>query len=1519
MGWATRQRGAVHLWASVCAGLGAVGVVLVVAFGGVADAARTQGVSWGATEANVPFGLFESAMAARERALMELNARAGQLGLNRLLGGSTTSSQSFTTKNAALAADTNVAVGQMPTGVAVNATRAYVANSQSNSVSVIDLTLATPSVIATIPVGAFPVGVALSADGAQAYVTNYQAGTLSIISTASNTVTNTVTVGSRPNGVIRVGATVYVANLIGNSISVVDPVAATVTNTVVLGGSPLRAPSGLAANAAGTRLYASDARNGRLLVLDLTVSPPSLLSSSTVVGAFPAYLAVANGTGYVANPGSNSVSVVDLSPSPPTVTATITGLSANYGIVAQPSLGQVLITNSGSSDGRVMDVGTGALVGTFPTGNKPNAIALTPDGQIAVFSNQGSNTVSVVHVNQAPVNTVPGAQSVNGNGTGSANTLTFSGGNSNLISTSDSDANGGTVKATLGVNDGILTLSTTAGLAFTSGANGTASMAFTGTLAAVNTAIAGLVYTPDTGFFGSDTLTYTLEDQGNTGIGKAQSDTDAVTINVVNVAPAVGNVSFSGAVGNTIFGVGTTPAQPSTSTAGTVLSNSTDANNHTLTAVAGMITSTNGATVNMNANGTFTYLTSPGGATGNDTFTFQVTDGIATTNGTATVTVANRVWYVNNALAPAGDGRSTSPLNALTILRGAGDLDAPGDHIFLYQGISNYTGGLPLEANQRLVGQPEGLVVNSVTLLPGSGSNPTITNGAGVGIQLANDTVIRRVNVSGTSAQGIHGTTVTNVDVGPNLSVTNSTGVGFSLDGAATGTVTMAGTITHSSPGAGSVFVQNRTGGTVTFSAAISDTNGGGIFLNNNDNVTINFTGGITASTGANKPFTAQAGGTVNVTGTNTLSTTSGPALTVTDTGIGASGLTFQSINTNGGTSGVVLSNTGSAGGLTVTGTGGAGLGGTIQNTTGDGISLTNVGGVVSLTNMATSNVTGTDVLLNGGGANFTYTGTITNQAGKGRSVSVANRTGGTTLFSGAIDDNGSGISLSSNTGATINFTGGIILSTTANEAFAATGGGVVNVTGTNVITTTTGRALNVANTTIGASGLTFRSISAGTGASGPANGILLNNTGTSGGLTVSGTGSAGSGGTIQRTTSDSISLTTTRSVNLSHMVVQNSQESGILGSGVTNLNLTSCTFTNNGDDAGDDGIRVANLLGTSTWSSLSMSGSARNNVFVDNFSGTLDSLTVSGTSHFDSVSPAFGAQGFLLQARGTAVVTSGSISGATFQNNKPARGITVQAQEGGRIGDASTNAFTVQNSVFTNNGLQASFEQSGTANLTFKLLNNGSAGAPMTMPNTAVGTSHAVNVFSSSASTAGTIRGRISGNFIGNSGVAGSGSAIGNGIRTLIQGKTVATLLYDANTIRQTPQARGIDIQVLGPLDGTGSSTHDITVTNNDVNPQDSTGFPTAAIYVAADSQGGGTVTVRTDIRGNTVPAGAAVDSFPTFLILDEVAAGAVCQLVDTAPASASATAQLTSTNTGSASAAAGCALIAGPITTPP
>ena len=97
-------------------------------------------------------------------------------------------------------------------------------------------------------------------------------------------------------------------------------------------------------------------------------------------------------------------------------------------------------------------------------------------------------------------------------------------------------------------------------------------------------------------FSGADTLTATINDQGNTGdIGKPQTTTNTVEIDVLNGAPTASAPIFSGAIGNTVFGVGTTPAQPSATTTGNVIDGSTDPNGDTLTAVPGTITTATAA------------------------------------------------------------------------------------------------------------------------------------------------------------------------------------------------------------------------------------------------------------------------------------------------------------------------------------------------------------------------------------------------------------------------------------------------------------------------------------------------------------------------------------------------------------------------------------------------------------------------------------------------------------------------------------------------------------------------------------------------------------------------------------------------------------------------------------------------------------------------------------------------------------------------------------------------------------
>src|SRR4029078_8813666 len=155
--------------------------------------------------------------------------------------------------------------------------------------------------------------------------------------------------------------------------------------------------------------------------------------------------------------------------------------------------------------------------------------------------------IAITAVNDGPVNTVPGPQSTNED-----TAKVFSSGNANQISVADVDLSANPIKITLTATNGTVTLSTTAGLSFITG-DGTsdATMTFTGTLTAVNTALNGMSFNPTPDFNGAASLQIVSDDQGSTGTGGALSDTDTVkiTVNAQNDAPVVtttgGNLSYT--------------------------------------------------------------------------------------------------------------------------------------------------------------------------------------------------------------------------------------------------------------------------------------------------------------------------------------------------------------------------------------------------------------------------------------------------------------------------------------------------------------------------------------------------------------------------------------------------------------------------------------------------------------------------------------------------------------------------------------------------------------------------------------------------------------------------------------------------------------------------------------------------------------------------------------------------------------------------------------------------------------
>ncbi|NER66273.1 hypothetical protein G3436_23445 [Pseudomonas sp. MAFF212427] len=168
-------------------------------------------------------------------------------------------------------------------------------------------------------------------------------------------------------------------------------------------------------------------------------------------------------------------------------------------------------------------------------------VSINDHGNTGGSAQSDSKTViiNVTAVNDAPVNAVPGDQSVK-----QGAVLTFSSANGNLVSISDVDAGSGSLVVTLTSTNGLISLSSTAGLAFHNGnVPGSLVLEFEGTLAQINAALNGMTFTPTPGYNGAASFTITSNDQGSSGSGGAQSDTDAINITVQPLNPSVTNVS----------------------------------------------------------------------------------------------------------------------------------------------------------------------------------------------------------------------------------------------------------------------------------------------------------------------------------------------------------------------------------------------------------------------------------------------------------------------------------------------------------------------------------------------------------------------------------------------------------------------------------------------------------------------------------------------------------------------------------------------------------------------------------------------------------------------------------------------------------------------------------------------------------------------------------------------------------------------------------------------------------------
>jgi hypothetical protein len=791
------------------------------------------------------------------------------------------------------------------------------------------------------------------------------------------------------------------------------------------------------------------------------------------------------------------------------------------------------------------------------------------------------------------------------------------------------------------------------------------------------------------------------------------------------------------------------------------------------------------------------------------------------------------------------------------------------------------------------------------TFAGGTNTAPTISTSAGNGVDLADSNTVRGLNVGNTlgffgfkgSAVGspiintvnvtgtggaisvsTSGTFGANVSFGT-LESTSSPGANINLVGV-TGTMGIISGGTGFTGSAASSNAISVSGGSLSFTYPGNVTKAGlGSLLNvsggHTGTLTFN-TGTLSATAGDGLQFN-NADGIYNFNGTTTLN--GGDAGVDILTG---SGGTFSF-----GSNASISNPTGTAFNVSASAPTGMTYSGSITANNSRSVSISNP----AAAGCGTQSFSGS---INGSGASAT--GIIVNNCNAGTLTFS-----GTTLTLSTQANNA--LTLSGNAGATVNFSGGnLALTTTTARGLLASGGGTINVTGlANAISTTNGTAFEV----FGTSGVhmggayTFRAITADV--DGPANTTVANNgihlQYHDGPFTITGDGvdadstpdSLTSGGTISGANergAEFLNVTgaivlggmtftnaaksqivagsvcglnlntnnnttcnaalhfenTSGGVTLNTMLVDGSVQGGINGYTVTNLNMSDVEVRNVGDEVGENGILMKNLVGSGTATSLNLhDNEAKQLNIINTLNNDLTSFTIN-TSTFSNSSAPNGGQGILLQTYDSGTSMNVTVSNSTF-SNLFSNAHQVSTNTG------STETTSITGSTFTNVNAWTVIQASDGGTNSFTLTNNsGTTGV--------LSGSNAINIKTDNADLAGTpsvATGTISGNTIG-SGAVGSGATCGGGCSGIVvaqrDGGTV-NVNITGNTIRHT-DAQGV--QITGGNSYVGNAGKVVaTITGNLIKDPD--GGVLAAIHVQAGTQSGDTNCLEATVGGTTNP----------------------------------------------------------------
>ncbi|WP_197040213.1 Ig-like domain-containing protein [Mycobacterium sp. URHB0044] len=547
--------------------------------------------------------------------------------------------------------------------VAATNTRAYVANRDAGTVTVIDTVTAT--VVGTYAAGVAPDGLAVKQDGTRLYVSSSTKNTVTVLDTATGAVKATIAV-AKPTAITMApgGASVYVTSYDTAKVLRISTSTNTVATTTTLPTG--YRPTGIAASPDNTRVYVTtDTPTGGTAVLTFGPTSTTTTQLAKLAGKATALtVSPDNGRLYVGTQ-DGGVSVID------TKTRALIGVIQTGGLptaaLAVSGDGSTLIVTDAAGRVGAFNAANGGLfvaIATRPTmdiSQSPGS-TVSPDGTELYVTDRPAGVVHVVSL------TAPNANPVAGTATKGAPNATT-----------------GAISGTVGVTDpnGDPLSYTVSGAPISGtvvvGANGT----FTYTPTAAARHAASTVGAPSS--VTTDSFTVTVTD-GRRGVVTTRITVDVSPTNKVPTATLVVGApnSSTGVVTGSVKGTDldndvVSYAQSAAPTKGTVTLTATGGFTYTPTAVARHAAQQLGATA----------------ADKQDTFTIAVNDG----HGGVVATSVTVSISPTNAAPTGGNGTVTqvnSTTGAVTGVLSAVDLD--GDKL-TFTSATPQKGTLTIGAN----------------------------------------------------------------------------------------------------------------------------------------------------------------------------------------------------------------------------------------------------------------------------------------------------------------------------------------------------------------------------------------------------------------------------------------------------------------------------------------------------------------------------------------------------------------------------------------------------------------------------------------------------------------------------------------------------------------------------------------------------------------------------------------------------------------------------------------------------